>query len=677
MKRWSMRKELLLEILSEEIPSRFQRSAIKNSKSIILKILNKHCLEFSDVTTHVSVRRIAIIVKDLSCSADRLIEEKRGPKLDAPESAVTGFLNSNGKSKSDLLEKDGYFYLSVERRIKDIAEIIQQVISEFIELMPWPKSMRWYLLEQKKLSAPWVRPIRSILCIYDGSPLHTFIESVGITTCGHTYGHRFLSPDKFDVIDFEDYSKKLESKYVIIDFDKKVSFINDELNQKSATMGLHLLSDQELLDEIAGLVEYPFVHIGAIGEEFMKLPQPVLSTSMKVNQKYFTLTYPDLTIAPFFGTVTNIPCTQTICDGLERVLRARLSDAVFFYKEDTDVTLEAFAQRLSNVVFHEKLGSLAQKVDRMMSIASTKDEHRTIVLCKADLLTQMVGEFPELQGAIGEIYAKVQDECEEVAVAIREHYRPLGSNDRLPETRIGARVSFFDKLDTLVGFIGVGILPSGSKDPFALRRAALAVIRLLCDSKHDILDGETMSWYIDTLVSSYSEQGLALDHDTTRSVQEFIIERLKWYMADRLSIDQSVVDLVVKSSDVLDFDYKRALVTARKLDEFSKREGFQTIKSAYRRASGIVDGEQCSYANLSEVNTKNDRLQNVLDRMKALDALDEKDDLFEQCVELSELILDACENVLINDKDQDVRRHNLSLLHAFQQLVVENIGPVA
>jgi glycyl-tRNA synthetase beta chain len=671
-----MRNELLFEILSEEIPSRFQRAAIANSRSVILKILNGQGVEFDDVKTYVSVRRLTVVVDNLSRGVDCLAEEKRGPRIDAPESAITGFLNSNGKSKSDLVEKDGYFYVTVEKKTKDIAETIQQVVSEFIESMPWPKSMRWYLLEQKRLSAPWVRPIRSILCVYNESTVNAFIESIGIETCGHTYGHRFLSPEQFAVLNFEDYYKKLESKHVIIDFDKKVSFINDELNQKSATMGLHPVMDQELLDEIAGLVEYPFVHIGAIGEEFMKLPQPVLSTSMKVNQKYFTLTYPDLTIAPFFGTVTNIPCTQVICDGLERVLRARLSDAVFFYKEDTDVTLEAFAQRLSNVVFHEKLGSLAQKVDRMMSVANTKDEHRAIALCKADLLTQMVGEFPELQGVIGEIYAKVQDEDGNVAVAIREHYRPLGSNDQLPETRIGSRISFFDKLDTLVGFIGVGILPSGSKDPFALRRAALSIIRLLCDSEHDILEGETMSWYIDTLVSSYSEQGLALDRDTTRSVQEFVIERLKWYMSDRLLIDQSSVDLVVRSFDALDFDYKCAVMMASKLDELSKRDGFQTIKSAYRRASGIVDCEQSSCKSLDEIITNDSRLKNVLEHIKKLDAINETEDLFDQCIKVSELVLDACENVLINDKDSDVRDNNLSLLLAFQQLIRKNIGPV-
>ena len=367
-----MQQELLLEFFTEEIPSRFQKKAISDAKDIFTKILNNYGAEFSDVDTYVSARRIAIRVQHLCKNTKDLFEEKRGPKISAPENAINGFLNSNGKEKSDLIERDGYYYLNIETKGIDITKIMSEMIEDFISTMPWQKSMRWYIEEEKSLSAFWVRPIRSILCMYGGSVIETYIKSIGITTCDYTFGHRFLSSEKIRVFDFDDYIAKLEKNYVILDFFKKREYIDRELTQRAAAMGLCLRIDLDLLDEVTGLVEYPFIHIGTIEEKFMKLPPVVLSTSMKVHQKYFTLTYPDSVIAPFFGTVTNVPGTELMYEGLDRVLRARLSDAMFFYKEDADATLEAFTRRLSNVVFHEKLGSMAQKIDRMMSIQTQR-----------------------------------------------------------------------------------------------------------------------------------------------------------------------------------------------------------------------------------------------------------------------------------------------------------------
>ena len=407
----------------------------------------------------------------------------------------------------------------------------------------------------------------------------------------------------------------------------------------------------------------------------MKLPPIVLSTSMRVHQKYFTLTYSDSIIAPFFGTVTNIPGTETMYIGLDRVLRARLSDAAFFYKEDTEVTLEAFTQRLSNVIFHEKLGSMAQKVDRMMSIADTKEEHRAVALCKADLLTQMVGEFPELQGFMGEIYAKVQDESPEVCVAIREHYKPLGANDILPETKTGARVAFFDKIDTLVGFLGTGIYPTGSKDPFALRRAALSIVRLICDSKKDILAGESLSWYIETLINSYSEQGIALDPETLIEVEKFIIERLKAYMADKLRIEWSIVDSVIASFDSLDFNYKYALEKVQNLSELSKLPEFQIVKDAYKRAKGVVSDSKLELINsVKELDFKDEHmleLRNLVSKIENNEDID-----LEELLKTSQALLNSCENVLINDPDISIREKNLKLFSKFIHIIDQNIGSI-
>ncbi|MDR1288899.1 MAG: glycine--tRNA ligase subunit beta [Holosporales bacterium] len=669
-----MQKELLLEILSEEIPSRFHRNALTNSVSLFTKILNEYGASFSSVDSYISSRRLVLVVKYLIKKMENVFEEKRGPRVTAPERAIAGFLSANGKEESDLIERDGYYYLNIEIRSESITELLPRIIGDFILKMPWPKSMRWYLEDQKMLSAFWVRPIRSILCIYDEIPLDTFIESVGITTCDYTYGHRFLSSGQIKVSDFDDYASKLEQNYVFLNYHKKISVVSNELLQRAAEIGLHVSYDEELLEEVAGLVEYPFVRVGTIDEEFMSLPPAVLSTAMKVHQKYFTMTYPDLILAPFYGAITNVPGTGSMFEGMNRVLRARLSDAVFFYKEDTDVTLEAFAQRLSNIVFQENLGTMAQKVDRMMSIANSKDEHRAVALCKADLLTQMVGEFPELQGTIGEIYAKVQDESANVSRAIGEHHKPTGANDGLPDSFTGSRISFFDKLDTLVGLLGIGITPSGSKDPFALRRSALCIIRLLCDSEYNILEEDNLSWYITTLITAFSEQGVALSSDTLESVQRFLIGRLKVYMIDKLSIPQEAVESVISSFDSFDFNYKDAVARAKKIGSLNENPRFSIIKEALKRALGIIGKDGLQDLDERGFNFMSPHMENLKNHINVFGQSGDESKLFEEIVKISEIILETCDNVLIHDPDPEMRRRNLGLLNRFVKLVKSNVG---
>ncbi|MBQ8650944.1 MAG: glycine--tRNA ligase subunit beta [Alphaproteobacteria bacterium] len=659
-----MQQELLLEFFTEEIPARFQRKALNDSLNLFSRLLDEYGAIYNKVFTFVSPRRLAIQVKQLQNKTKEFYEEKRGPKTSAPEKAIAGFLKSNNCQNEDLIERDGYFYLNIETKGKEIKNIINSIIEDFIANMPWQKSMRWYIEDQNTLSAFWVRPIRSILCIYDGDFIDTYIDSVGLKTCDYTFGHRFLSKDKIRVFDFDDYQQKLEKNYVMLDYNKKRSYIENELVQRAAAMGLCMKYDEALLDEVTGLVEYPFIHIGTIDEKFMDLPSVVLSTSMKVHQKYFSLTYTDSIMAPFFGTVTNVPGNKIMQEGLDRVLRARLSDAQFFYKEDVDATLEAFTQRLSNVVFHEKLGSIAQKVDRMMSIANSKEEHRTVALCKADLLTQMVGEFPELQGKMGEIYARVQSEDEEVCIAIREHYKPLGANDTLPETRTGARVSFFDKLDTLVGFFGVGIYPTGSKDPFALRRAALCIVRLLCDFKDDILDGETLSWYINTLVSAYSDQGIALDTEIVKDVIDFITDRLTVYISDKLDIDQEIVKNVIRSFNSFDFNFKEAVDKSIIYKDLASKKGFVTVEEAYKRAVGVIGDFKFDISN--EYTLDNEIMKNL---NKNITSIIDKEPSFDQLVSISSSLIEACENVLMNDNDEEIKKQNLSVLQRFIKLI--------
>ncbi|MDR1390967.1 MAG: glycine--tRNA ligase subunit beta [Holosporales bacterium] len=666
-----MQQELLLEFFSEEIPARFQKKAVSDAKFVFEKILNDYGAEFSALESYISPRRITIRVLHLHPSTKDLCTKKRGPKISSSEDAINGFIKSNGKRKEDLFEENGYYYINTEVMGADIKEIMSDMIEDFIVNMPWPKSMRWYLEDQKTLSAFWVRPMRSILCVYNGRVIETHIKSLGITTCDYTFGHRFLSSGKIEISNFDDYHNKLEKSYVMLDFFKKREYIDQEITQKAASMGLCLTIDEDLLNEVAGLVEYPFIHIGTIDEKFMSLPSIVLSTSMKVHQKYFTLTYPNSVIAPFFGTVTNVPGTEIMHIGLDRVLRARLADAMFFYKEDTNVTLEAFAQRLSNVVFHEKLGLMSHKIDRMMSIAKTKEERRAVALCKADLLTQMVGEFPELQGIMGEIYAKGQDEELDVCMAIREHYKPLGAGGTLPGSKIGARVAFFDKLDTLVGFLGIGIYPTGSKDPFALRRAALCIIRLFCDFDEDILENEKLSWYIETLITSYSDQGIALEHDTLVEVETFITDRFKVYISGKLEVDHEIIKSVVSSFKSLDFDYKAAVLKAKRLLELTKLDEFQVVKEAYKRAAGVLGDLEFSTGSVRDLTFKDESMIALKDSVSDLEGNIFNFDLFTKA---ARSLLSACDNVLINTNDAEEKSKNLRLFGKFIGLIEKNIG---
>ncbi len=667
-----MLNELLIEIFSEEIPAKLQKKALQDAGILMKKLLNEYGMVFDIVKAYISPRRIAIRIDNLQQQTRDLHEEKRGPKIGANQNAIAGFLRSNNKQENELIERDGYYFLQITTCGIDVKSLFADLISNFIEQFPWPKTMHWYLPAKKELSAFWIRPIRSILCTYNDEIINVYIKSVDINTSNITYGHRFLSNHPIKVKDFEDYQTKLEKNYVMLDYEKKVKFIDTEMAKITSKIGVAIQLDDDLLHENAGLVEWPFFHIGSIDERFMHLPKEVLSTSMKVCQKYFTLVYQDSSIAPFFGAVLNVPINQTIADGLNRVLTARLSDAEFFFKEDTDISLDAFAQRLSNLVFHEKLGTVAQKVDRMLSLAETKEENRAISLCKADLLTQMVGEFPELQGIVGAIYAKHQDEDKKVYDAIRDHYMPCNANDKLPLTETAARVSFFDKLDTLVGFIGIGILPTGSKDPFALRRSAFSIIKLIC-SNFNVLGNETLRYYIQTLVNSYIEQGIVIKHDATEEIIGFIIERFKVFACEKLLISYECVDAAVKTYQNKEIDLQEIIKNAKILEKLSKFPEYETIKQACKRVNGLLqsapdyDVLDIHFINTPQMNDVRDFLLNMSNNATI-------EEYFKQIAILSNLVLDACEKTMIMDKDVNLRNANLSILSAFINIIETRLG---
>ncbi|MGH6989522.1 MAG: glycine--tRNA ligase subunit beta, partial [Stellaceae bacterium] len=477
--------ELLLELLTEEIPARMQVRAAAELAALAEKRFAAAGFAAIAADSFVTPRRLALVISDLPARQADVMEERRGPRVGAPPQALDGFLKSAGVPQSQLETRDtgkGVFHFANIRRAgRATASILPELIYAVVLDLAWPKSMRFP-------AAPfrWVRPLTSVLCLFDGEvvPLNLGDVPVG----NETRGHRFLAPEKFTVRDFADYREKLRQAHVMLDASTRRRAIELALYERAAEAGVTVKEDQALLDEVTGLVEWPVVLLGTIDPAFMNLPPEVLTTSMRTHLKYFACLDRNGRLAPKFLLVANNVADDggaAIVAGNERVLRARLSDARFFWDQDRKVSLESRVLKLKDRVFHAQLGSMLDKVHGLIILseaiagfipgADADRVRRAAELSKADLSTGMVGEFPELQGIMGRYYALHDGETPQVAQAIAEHYSPLGPNDLCPTAPISVTVALADKIDTLVGFFGIDEKPTGSMDPFALRRAALGV----------------------------------------------------------------------------------------------------------------------------------------------------------------------------------------------------------
>ena len=477
--------ELLLEILSEEIPARMQARAAAELKRLVTDGLKKAGLPFDTAAAYVTPRRLALVVDGLPEKQPDVSEERRGPRVDAPEKAINGFLGSVGLTLEECAtreEKKGTFLIAViEKAGQATAGVLPEVIVEALSALPWPKSMRW-----GGYGVRWVRPLQGIVCLFDGAVV--FFTFDPRTSGDTTVGHRFLAPRLFAVRDFADYREKLLNAKVMLDREERKALIRERAEALAAAEGLVLKDDPGLLEEVAGLVEWPVVLMGRIDPEFMVLWKDVLITVMRQHQKYFSVLDAEGNLAPRFVMVANTEAAdggKSIVAGNERVLRARLADAKFFWDQDQRQPLESYVPLLENLVFHARLGSMADKAKRIAKLARALAGYvdadpalaeRAGHLCKADLVTQMVCEFPELQGVMGgryEYYALNDGEDPDVAKAIAKHYAPQGPNDACPSAPVAVAVALADKIDTLVGFWSIGEKPTGSRDPFALRRARM------------------------------------------------------------------------------------------------------------------------------------------------------------------------------------------------------------
>ncbi|WP_234053238.1 MULTISPECIES: glycine--tRNA ligase subunit beta [unclassified Xanthobacter] len=491
--------DLLLELFSEEIPARMQANAADTLRKLVTDALVNRGLLYEGAKAFVTPRRLALAVHGLPGKQADQKEEKKGPRVGAPEAALAGFLKSAGLSSIDQAKvqtdpKKGDFYVAVvEKKGRPTPEVIAEIVPEIIRSFPWPKSMRWGTGTLR-----WVRPLHSIVCTFGAEgdePEVVSFEVEGITSSNVTYGHRFMAPEPFTVKRLDDWMAKLEAAKVVADRDRRKDIILNDAKDLALAAGLELVEDEGLLEEVCGLVEWPVVLMGSFEERFLDIPDEVIRATIRANQKCFVLKDAKTgRLTNRFVLISNLVATdggEAIVAGNGRVIRARLSDAKFFWDTDLANGLESRMGKFEHITFHEKLGSQKARIDRIARLAKEIAPQvgadpalaeEAALIAKADLLTEVVGEFPELQGLMGRYYAQAEHMAPEVAAACEEHYKPQGPGDRVPTAPVSIAVALADKIDTLVGFWAIDEKPTGSKDPYALRRAALGVIRIILEN---------------------------------------------------------------------------------------------------------------------------------------------------------------------------------------------------
>ena len=670
--------ELLLELLSEEIPARMQVRSADDLKRLLAEGLKAAGLTATQMDTFSGPRRLTLVADGLPAAQSDVTEERKGPGVDAPEKAIEGFLKANGFSYVAEAEvrdlPKGKFYLAViERKGRPTADVLKDVIEAALAALPWPKSMRWASGETR-----WVRPLHRILCLFDGAVVPVCYADV--TAGSETVGHRFLAPDVITVTDFEDYGRKLEAGKVMIAADHRRILIAEGIADLAQAAGLAFPDDPGLLDEVAGLVEWPVPLLGTIDDAFMDVPSEVLTSAMRKHQKYFALATKAAEFSNRFALVANIETPdggKAIVAGNERVLRARLSDAKFFWDQDRREKLASLIDKLSERVFQADLGTVHDKVVRLEVLAvllsssingaDAADVRRAAQLCKADLSTGMVGEFPDLQGVMGRYYARQDNESDAVCESIAEHYSPLGPSDICPSAPVSVCIALADKIDTLVGFFGIDQKPTGSKDPYALRRAALGIIRLILENNLRLSLGEIFG-------AAHDCYGQVLKIDkaaVTQDLLAFFADRLKVYLKER-GVRHDLIAAVFAGGG--DDDLVRLMARVEALTSFLASEDGANLLTAYKRAANIVrieekkegqafSGEFVS-ADFNEDDAQGlaDSLTGVETAVKASIAREDFAGAMTALATLRQPLDVFFENVTVNADDAAVRLANLNLL---------------
>jgi glycyl-tRNA synthetase beta chain len=737
--------DLLLELFSEEIPARMQARAAADLKRLVTNGLVEGGVTYASAGAFATPRRLALTVEGLSAGSPTTREERRGPRTDAPDKAIEGFLRGAGVTRDQLEvrpDKKGDVYFAViERPGRPAAEIVAEVVEQVIRTFPWPKSMRW-----GAGSLRWVRPLHSILCILSdeaGSAIVPF-EVDGIAAGETTAGHRFMAPSQFSVASFADYEARLKRARVILSAEERAEHIRHEAEQMAFATGMELVADEGLLAEVAGLVEWPVVLMGEIGEAFLDLPPEVLQTSMKEHQKFFSVRNPKSGRIERFVTVANRQTADdgaTILAGNQKVLAARLSDAKFFWDNDLRIAKAGMGEwldGLADVTFHAKLGSQADRIERIAALAreiapmvgaDADMAEEAAKIAKVDLRSEMVGEFPELQGVMGRYYALAAGRAAEVADACRDHWKPVGQGDAVPTGPVALAVSLADKIDTLTGFWAIDEKPTGSKDPYALRRAALGIIRIVLaehrrlrldrfvdeqllrhkialnrpevgddviDTLEEVLDevaergvfGAAFRAVTDRLRESGEEPGKTLRTvgdlvpDLSTDLLAFFHDRLKVHLRDE-GVRHDVIDAALSKPPADDL----ALVVsrARALQAFLDTDEGENLVQGYRRAANILtqaeeaDGVEYRFGadpKFAETDAEKALFTALTEAETAIRPALEAEDFAAAMTRMAHLRvpIDAFfEAVQVNAENQIVRRNRLNLLHR----IVETCGAVA
>ncbi|MEP3946907.1 glycine--tRNA ligase subunit beta [Ascidiaceihabitans sp.] len=658
--------DLLIELFSEEIPARMQTRAAEDLKKLVTNGMVEAGLTYASAAAFSTPRRLTLTVEGMLDASPTTVEERKGPKADAPEKAIEGFLRGAGLSRDDLEEREtpkgNILFAKITKPGRPAADIVAEVLEHAIRNFPWPKSMRW-----GSGSLKWVRPLHSILAITvaeDGAEVIP-MDVDGITSSDVTEGHRFMAPGRFSVTSFDDYTTKLKRAFVVLDASERADTIWHDATNQAFANGLEVIEDAGLLAEVAGLVEWPVVLMGTIDDDFLGLPPEVLKVSMKEHQKFFSVKNSKTGRIERFITVANRETADngaTILAGNQKVLSARLADAKFFWENDLRVAkagMSEWLDALKNVTFHNKLGTQAELIERMANLAREIAPHvgadpdmaeRAARLAKADLSSEMVYEFPELQGLMGRYYVEASGEDVAIATASEEHYAPLGPSDDVPTAPVSVAVSLAEKIDKLVGFWAIDEKPTGSKDPFALRRAALGIIRIALENE---------------LTAPLMKLGVS------DALLSFIHDRLKTYLRDQ-GIRHDIIDacIAMPNNDDINLLVKRA----RALSETLKTDDGENLIQGFKRANNILsqaeeaDGVEYSYgADVKFAETDEERtLFAALDAAEAKinPAMDSQD--FQTAMAAMATLrqpIDAFfEAVQINADNPTVRRNRLNLL---------------
>lgn len=602
--------DFLLELRSEEIPARMQAGARADLEKLFRKELDAAGLKAGEVTVWSTPRRLALIARALPLATEAVSEEVKGPRTSAPEQALEGFLRKTGLTRDQLTERDGVWFAVTEKPGRATKDVLAEAIPAIIRAFPWPKSQRWGAASLSTESLRWVRPLSGIVAILGEDLVEC---EIGAVKSGYaTRGHRFHCPGEITIGSAHDYADKLRACHVIVDHVEREAMVRDKAKAAAEAAGLVLVEDEGLVIENAGLTEWPVPLLGRFDEAFLDVPPEVIQLTARVNQKYFICRDSAGKLANAFVCTANIEAKDggaAIVDGNRKVLAARLSDARFFWEQDKKKSLAEQAQKLSRITFHEKLGTVADKVERVARLAEWLASEGIVPncdpalarqaaeLCKADLVTEMVGEFPELQGLMGGYYARAEGLSDAVADAIRDHYKPVGQGDDVPTAPVTVAVALADKLDTLVGFFLIDQRPTGSRDPFALRRAALGVLELLNWGSLRVSMWEAIAKALAAFTKQLVSDDMAeASYEAFQTNQKAVFTTLPDFFADRLKVQQreagvrhDLIDAVFALGG--EDDLVRLLARVHALQAFVGTEDGTNLLAGYKRAANILKKE--------------------------------------------------------------------------------------